>query len=116
MYKLLFHDLQDLHGASLYADAAGDALGGGAVFGHDHDLHGAGFHALAAGGAQLLIDHVHAGLGVLGDGTGLADLSALAALDAGHGLSACALGNDLDAAQIRVEFFVESVGAGTDAL
>ena len=33
-----------------------------------HNLHGAGFHALAALDAQLLVDHVNAGLGVLGDG------------------------------------------------
>ena len=82
----------------------------------NHDLGGADFDALAAANALLLVDHVNAGLGILGDGFMLADLHALAALDADTGLGTGALGNDLDAAQVGIEFFIESVGAGTDAL
>ena len=114
--KLLFHDLQHFHGADLGTDAAGDALGGRAFGLHDHDLHGAGFHTIAAGNAQLLVDHVHAGLGILGDGTVLTSLHALTALDAGHGLGTGTLGNHLDAGQILMELLVESGRAGTDAL
>jgi hypothetical protein len=114
--SLLFHDLQQLHGTSLDTDAAGDALGGRTFGGSDHNLHGADFHALAARGAQLLADHVHAGLGVLSDCTSLADLGTLTALDAGHGLSLTGLLHDLDAGQILVELLVEGSGAGVYAL
>ena len=112
--KLLFHDFQDLHGASLDTDSAGDALGGGIL--QDHDLHGAGLDTLAAANALLLVDHVHTGLGVLSDGLMLASLHALAALDADVGLGGSALGHDLDAAEILVKLLIESGGAGTDAL
>ena len=113
---LLFHDLQDLHGACLDADTAGYALSGDATLGSDHDLHGADLCALAAGGTELLVDHVNTGLGILGDCTGLANLSALAALDAGHGLGAGTLGDDADAGQIFIKGLVESIGAGANAL
>ena len=112
--NLLFHDLQDFHGAGLDTDAAGDALGNGALGLQHHDLHGANLNALAAADAGLLIDHVHAGLLVLGDGTVLADLSALTALDADIGLCTGALGHNLNAAQIGVEFLIKSSRAGTD--
>ena len=79
-------------------------------------MEGASFCALTAGGAQLLIDHVHTGLGILSDCTGLADLFALTALDAGHGLSAGTLCNDLDAGQVFIKFLKESVRASTDTL
>ena len=95
--KLFLDDLQDLHGASLYADAAGNALGSGATNRSNHDLHGASFCAFAAGGAELLVDHIHTGLRILGNCTGLTDLSALTALDAGHGLCAASLSCDPDA-------------------
>ena len=114
--SLLFHDLQDLHGADLSADTAGDTLGGGAVGRHDHDLHRANLNTLAAGGAQLLVDHIHAGLGILGDGTSFTNLGTLTALNAGHGLGTAALGNDLDAGQVRIEFLIKRVGTGTDTL
>ena len=114
--KLLFHDLQNFHGAGLDADTASDALGSRGFGLHDHDLHGAGRYALAAADAELLVDHVHAGLGILGDGAVLTAAGALAALDADHGLCTGALGHDLDAAQILVEFLIESGGTGTDAL
>ena len=114
--KLLFDDLQDLHGACLCADTAGNALGSGALALHDHDLHGACLDALAAADAQLLVDHVDAGLGVLSDGTVLTGSHALAALDAGIGLCAGTLCNDLDAGQIRIEFLVESSGASLNTL
>ena len=114
--NLLFDDLQNIHGASLDADAAGDALGSRALGLQNHELHGANFHALAAGDALLLVDHVDAGLGVLGDSFMLTNLHALAALNAGHGLGTVALGNDLDAGIIGVEFLVEGFGAGLNAL
>ena len=114
--KLLLDDLQDLHGAGLDADAAGDALGGGALGLQDHDLHGADLDALAAADTVLLADHVDAGLGVLGDGAVLTDLHALAALDADVGLGVVALCNDLDAGKIFIEFLIKCSGASTDAL
>ena len=114
--KLLFHDLQDFHGAGLDTDAAGDALGSGILGLEDHDLGGADLDALAAGNALLLVDHVHAGLGILSNRLMLTDLSALTALDADHGLCAGTLRNDLDAGQILLELLVESGRAGTDAL
>ena len=114
--SLLFHDLQDLHGACLDADAAGDALGGDAALGSDHDLHGADFCALTTGSAELLVDHINTGLGILGDCTSLTDLSALTTLDAGHGLGAATLSNDADAGQIFIKGLVESIGAGANAL
>ena len=114
--QLLFDDLQDLHGAGLDADTAGDALGCRALGLQDHDLHGAGLDALAAANTGLLVDHVHAGLGVLGDGAVLTGLHALAALDADHGLCVVALGSDLDAAQIGIKLLVESGGASLNTL
>ena len=113
---LLFDDLQDFHGAGLDTNAASDALGNRRLFLMYHDLHGAGLHTSAAANAQLLVDHVNAGLGVLGNSTMLTGLHALAAGDAGHRLCAGALGNDLDAAEIGIKFLIESFGAGLDAL
>ena len=113
---LLFDDLQDLHGASLDTDAAGDALGSGATLGHDHDLHGADLHTLTAGNALLLVDHVNAGLGVLSDGLVLTDLHALAALNADIGLCSTVLLNDVDAAQSHIINLVESLRTGLDTL
>ena len=115
-FHLLFDDLQDLHGASLDADAAGDALGSGATNRSDHNLHGADLCALTAGGAELLVDHVDTGLGILGNCTSFTDLCALAALNAGHGLCTVALRNNTNAGQVLVKFFVKSVGASTDTL
>ena len=116
MQELLLDDLQDLHGASLDADAAGDALGNGAAILLNHDLGGACFLALTAANAQLLIDHVHTGLGVLGNCAMLADLHALAALDADIGLCTGTLSDDLDAGKIRIKLLVESLGASFHAL
>ena len=113
---LLLDDLQQVHGASLDTDTAGDALGSRALALHDHDLHGAGFHALAAADAQLLVDHEYTGLGILSDCTMLAGTHALAALDAHHGLCTSTLGHDLDATEILVKLLVESGGTGPDAL
>ena len=114
--SLLFHDLQDLHGASLDTDAAGDALGGRSVFGHDHDLHGAGFYALAAGGAQLLVDHVHTGLRILRNRTGFTGLHALTALNAGHGFCTATLCYDLNAGEVFIKLLVERHRTSADAL
>ena len=113
---LLFDDLQNLHGASLDTDAAGDALGSGIAFLQNHDLHGADFDTLAAADTLLLVDHVNAGLGVLGNGLMLAGLHALAALDADIGLGRIALGNNLDAGQVGIKLLVECFGTGLNAL
>ena len=96
MLDLFLHDFQQFHRACFDADAAGNALGSGAAFlEHDH-VHGAGFGALAAADALLLVDHVHAGLGVLGDGLVLTGTHTLAALNAGIGLCTGTLGHDAD--------------------
>ena len=113
---LLFDDLQDLHGASLNADTAGDALGGRTILGSNHDLHGANLNTLAAGGAEFLVDHVDAGLGILGNCTSLANLSALAALDADHWLCLTLLLYDLDAGQVLMELLIESGGTCVNTL
>ena len=113
---LLFDDLQYFHGADLSADAASDALGSIAAFLLHHNLHRADLDALTAGGTQLLVDHINAGLGILGDGTVLTAAGALAALDADHGLCTGALGHDLDAAQILMEFLIKGFGASANAL
>jgi len=114
---LLFNDFQDLHGAGFDADAASDALGGGRFGFKNHNLHGAGFHALTAAHTLLLIDHVHASLGILGDGFMLAGAHALAALNASHGLSLALLScDDLNAGQIGIELFIKSFRASLDTL
>ena len=114
--ELLLNNLQNLHGTGLGANAAGDALGG-RIFGlQNHDLHGAGFHALAAANTVLLVNHVDTGLGVLGNGTMLTGLHALAALNAGIGLGTGSLGYNSDAAQILMELLIERFGAGTNTL
>ena len=113
---LLLHNLQDLHGTGLDTDAAGDALGGGTLGLHDHDLHGAGLDALAAADALLLVDHVHTGLGVLGDCLVLTGAHALAALDTDIGLGTVALGNDLNAAEGHIIFLIEGFRTGLDTL
>lgn len=112
--RLLFDDLQNVHGASLDADTAGDALGSRILGLEDHNLCGADLNTLAAGNTLLLIDHVHIGLGILGDGFVLTDLGALAALDTDHRLGTGTLGNDLDAGQIGMELFIECSGASLD--
>ena len=112
--KLLLHDFQQFHGASLDTDAAGDALGGRIFRLHDHNLHGASLYALTAAYTQLLIDHINTGLGILGDGTVLAGTHALATLDAGNRLSTGTLSNHLDAGQILMEFLIECSGASTN--
>ena len=114
--KLLFDDLQDFHGTCLCANTAGNALGNRTFALHNHDLHGACLDALAAADTQLLVDHVDTGLGVLSNCTVLTGSHALAALDAGIGLCASTLCNDLDAGQIGIKFLVESGGASLDAL
>ena len=113
MYLLLLNG-QDAHGAGPGTKAAGDALGGGAGSrGKDHDMHGAGLHTFAAGGALGLVDHVHA-LGVLGDSALRAGAGALAAHDAVVDLGlAVRLGDNADAAQVRIKGLVKRLGAGT---
>ena len=114
--NLLFDDLQDLHGAGLDTDAAGDALGSSTFFGHDHNLHGAGLDTLAAADALLLVDHVNTGLGVLGNGLVLAGTHALAALDANIGLGNAGLIHNLDAAEGDIIYLIKSLGTSLDAL
>ena len=82
-----------------------------------HDLHRAGSHTSTATNTQLLVDHVHAGLGILGDGAMLAGAHALAALDADIGLCFAVLaGNDLDAGIDGIGFLIERFGASLSAL
>ena len=111
--SLLFDDLKQLHGAGLGADAAGDALGSG--FTKRHHLHGTDLDALAAGGAELLVDHVYAGLGVLGDGVVGTGAGTLAALDAGFDLDIALVVHDTDAALGFIKHLVKRLGAGPDA-
>ena len=112
--KLFFDDFQHFHGAGLDTNAAGDALGNRAVFLMYHNLHGANFHTLTATNTFLLIDHINAGLGILGNRLMLTSLHALATLDANHRLCTGALGNDLQCAQIGMEFLIECVGASVN--
>ena len=112
--NLLFDDLQDIHGASLNTDTTSDTLGSRILGLEDHNLSGANLNALATGNTVLLADHVHAGLGILSNRLMLTDLSALAALNTNHGLSASALCDDLDAGQIGMELFIECLGASLD--
>ena len=115
--NLLLDDLQDLHGAGLDTDAAGDALGsGGTLAVGDDQTEGAGLGALAAAGAELLADHVNAGLGILGDGTVGAGLGAQTALGADLGLGGTLALHDLDAGLGDIIDLVESLGASTNAL
>jgi len=106
--RLAFFDLEKIHGASLYADTAGDALGCGMT--GNHNLEGAYFCTFAAACAELLVDHVNA-LCVLCDCAGFADLRALTALDADHGLGFAVLFYDLDAGFAGIKFFVKSFRA-----
>ena len=115
--NLLLDDLQHFHGAGLYTDAAGDALGHGILGLVNHDLHGANLDALTATNAVLFADHVDTGLGILGNGIVLTDLHALATLNADVGLGTAGLtGNDLDAGIIGMELLVESLRASLNAL
>ena len=110
-------DLQNLHGAYLDADAAGDALGSGSHAGlANHDPEGASLFALAAADAELLVDHVDAGLGILGNGALLASSNTRTALDAGHGANLTGTLYDLNAGLILMEFLIEGLRASTNAL
>ena len=109
---LLLNNFENFHGASLDTDATSDALGCGILGFQDHDLHGANLYALATADTVLFVDHVHAGLGVLGDGIMLTSFHALAALDTDHGLRAAVFTrNNLDTGIVGVELLVESLGA-----
>jgi hypothetical protein len=46
----------------------------------------------------------------------LTSLHALAALNAGHGLSTGALGNDLDAGKVLIKFLIKCLGTSLHAL
>ena len=113
---LFLHDLQDFHGTGLGADSAGDALGSRAFGFEHHYLHGAGLHALATADTVLLVNHINAGLGVLGNGLMFAGFHALAALNAHIGLGAGALGNNSDAAQILMKFLIKCLRTCPDTL
>ena len=114
--NLLFHDLQNFHGAGFDTDAAGDALGSGlAVICLDQDMEGADLLAFAAAHAELLVDHVDA-LCVLRDGAVLTDGGTLAALHADHRLGCALKIHDLDAGLIRIKLLIKCVGTGANAL
>ena len=115
-YHLLFNDLKDFHGAGLDADTTGDTLRSGALGLQDHNVHGTSLNTGAAADTQLLVDHVHTGLGVLGNGTMLAGAHALTALNTDIGLGGIALSNNADAAQILIEVLVEGLRAGLNTL
>ena len=115
-YHLLLDDFQDLHGAGLNADTAGNALRSGVLRLQNHNMHGTSLNTGAAADTQLLVDHVHTSLGVLGDGAMLTRAHTLAALNAHIGLGSVALGHDADTAQVLVELLVESLGAGLNTL
>ena len=110
--KLAFDDFEHVHGASLYADAAGDALSSGVVI--NDNLEGADFCTLAAANAELLIDHVNA-LSVLLDSACFTNLCALTALDADHGLGFAVLFDYLDSGLIGIKYLIVSFGTGAYA-
>jgi hypothetical protein len=69
-------------------------------------MSGANFDALAASHALFLVDHVDTGLLVLGNGLSLADLHALAALDADVDLGLVVLaGGDADVCHVYKHSF-----------
>ena len=112
-----FNNFQHVHRAGLDADTAGDALGSSGHLGLVHqNTEGSGSLALAAADAELLVDHIDAGLRILRDGTLFASLGALAALDAGHGANLTGTLNDLDTGLIRMELLMEGDGTSTHAL
>ena len=115
MQKLLLNDLQDLHGASLGADTAGDTLACSATFRKDNDLGRTSLSTLAAGCTQLLVDHIYTGLGILGDRTAFTSLHTQTALNADHGLRTVLALHDMDAGKIGMECLIESLGAGFNA-
>ena len=110
-YGLFFHNLQDLHGAALDTNATGNALAccGAGNSGGNHNVEGADFCALPAAGAELLVDHVHSRLGILGNGAELTCLGALATLDTGQRLRGSVLLHNLDTGLILMEFLVEGL-------
>ena len=82
-----------------------------------HDLHRTCSHTRTATNTKLLIDHVNAGLGILGDGAMLAGTHALAALDANIGFCFAVLtGYDLDAGINGIGFLIERFSASLRAL
>ena len=114
--SLLFYDFQNFHGARLHANTAGDTLGDGILALVNHNLHGANLYALAAADASFLVDHVNAGLGILGNSIMLTSLHALTALNAHIGLCTGTLCNNLNGRVIRMKFLIKSLGAGTHTL
>ena len=112
----LLHDLENVHRASLGADAAGGALGGVGLVRSLHDqAEGADAHALAAAVAELAADHVNAGLLILGDSALGAGTSAFSALNAGLRSGSALLIDDLDVGFVGMELLIVSFGTGTHA-
>ena len=110
---LLLHHAQQVHRTGLGADAAGNALGGRLT--HRHNLHRACLDAVSAADAQLFVDHIDAGLGILADRAMGAGAHAFAALYAGLDLGFALVVHDLYAALGRIKLLVEGLGAGPDA-
>ena len=79
-------------------------------------MHGARLYALAAANTFLLVDHVHAGFGILGNRLVFSGAHTLAALDAGLGFCTGSLCYNPNAGQGFVKFLVECFRAGTDTL
>ena len=112
----LLHDLENVHRASLGADAAGDALGSVALRGIQHDqAERADGNALTAAVAELFVDAVNAGLLILGDSAFGAGTSAFSALNAGLRSGSAFLIDDLDVGFVGMELLIVSFGTGTHA-
>ena len=110
--NLAFDDFQNIHGASFYAETAGDALSSGVFV--NNDLEGADFCTLAAANAELFVDNINA-LSVLLDCACFTNLSALTALDAYHVLGFAVLFDNLDSGLIGIKYLIVSFGTRTDA-
>ena len=85
------------------------------MFRRYHDLHGTSLYTLTAGGAELFVNHVNTGLGVLGDGTELTGSGTLATLEAGHGFRLTIFIYDSDTGQVLMKLLIESGGASVHA-
>jgi hypothetical protein len=79
-------------------------------------MEGTSLCALTAGGAQLLINHINTGLGILSDRTVLTSLHAFATLDTCHRLCAALPLNYANTRQIGIKGLMESIGTCANAL
>ena len=114
---LALGNLKHVHGTSLDADAAGNALGGGRHLRLiNQNAERTCSLTLATAHTELLIDHVHTGLGILRDSTLFAGSGAFTALHTGHGANFSGALNNLNAGLIRMELLMKCHRASADAL